>query len=104
MFLSKSKKGGEKLLSVWWFFILIIVGVGIVAGVIIHFGAEVNVKGLEAHILSDKIMNCIGEGNFLKGEVLQKDFDILKECGLGPEVFGLGSVFYINLTIVSVGT
>jgi hypothetical protein len=95
----RDKRGGEKLLSVWWFFILLIVGGGIVVGVIIHFGAEVNIKGLEAEILNDKVMDCIGEGSFLIEEVFQKDFDILKECGLSSEVFEQGSVFYINLTI-----
>ena len=98
-----NKKGGEKLLSIWWFFVLIIVGVGVVVGVIMHFGAEVNTKGLEARILSDKILNCVSERGFLKEKVLEKDFDILGECGLEEKVFGQGSLFYINLTIFEGG-
>ena len=49
-----NNKKAEKYLSIWWFFVLAMIAMGIVAGVLIFYGADVNVKGLEAEILSGR--------------------------------------------------
>lgn len=98
-----NKKGGEKLLSVWWFFVLAIVGVGVSAGVLIYHSADVDIREIEAEILYEKILNCITEQGFLIEEALKEDFnvsDFFEECELNEEIFEEESIFYFNIQIL----
>jgi len=97
--LIKNKKGGDKLLSLWWFFILGVIGGFIVLGVVIYYSADTNVNPIEASILSDKLVGClIQEGN-LNSNVFNPDFDLFKECNLDRKMFGIGSFLYFNISI-----
>ncbi len=98
-----NKKKGGKLISVFWLFVLAIVGVGIAAGVSIYHSAEVDIREIEAGNLYEKISNCIIEQGFLIDDVLKEDFnvsDFFEECKLNEEIFGEGSVFYFNVQIL----
>ncbi len=99
IFLMKNRKGGEKLLSIWWFFVLAIVGVGISASVFIYHSADVDVREIETNILYGKIVNCVIKQGFLIEELIEEDFDIFRECQLNKESFGEGSYFYFNLKV-----
>ncbi len=90
------KKGGEKIFSVWWFFILAVVGLGIVAGVFIFYSADVDVREIESAALYDKIVDCISEQGFLKDDLLKEDFDIFKECKLNKNILNNGD-FYVRI-------
>ena len=71
---------GEKILSVYWFFILIIVAGGIVLIVSIFYGKPLDVREVEANILINNIADClVNENGFLR-EVTNEDF--LKVCHL----------------------
>jgi len=94
-----NKKGTEKILSVWWFFVIAVIGFGIVAGVLIYYSAEADVREVEADVLSGKIVNCISEQGFLKNDVFVKNFDIYSVCGLDKEVFSSGSNFYFRISV-----
>lgn len=94
-----NKKGGEKLLSIWWFFVLAIVGVGISAGVLIYHSTDVDIREIEAENLYEKISNCVTEQGFLIDDILKEDFNIFEECKLKEEIFWEGSVFYFNIQI-----
>ena len=94
-----NKKGGEKLLSIWWFFVLAIVGVGVSAGVLIYHSADVDIREIEAEVLYEKIFNCVVEQGFLISGLLEEDFDIFKDCKLNEEIFEYGSYFYFNIQI-----
>ena len=94
-----NKKGGEKLLSVWWFFVLVVIGGSIVIGVLIYYSADVNIKELEADILTGRIIRCVTDRGYLKQDFLQDSFDIFKECDLRKEVFGEGSDFYFKISV-----
>ncbi len=89
----------EKLLSLWWFFVLGVVGGGLVIGVLIHTSAEINVNELEADILGEGIIRCIYDNGFLDNKVLEDDFDIFNNCNLNKAVFGKESNFYFNISI-----
>jgi len=41
-----SNKG--ELLSIWWFFILIIIGIGIVGGAFLFFGEKMDIRATQA--------------------------------------------------------
>jgi hypothetical protein len=75
----KSKKGGEKVLSIWWFFCLAFVGAGIIIGVLMFYSAEMNVNNLEADTLANRIADCISDNGYLKE---MQNFDVYKECKL----------------------
>ena len=94
-----NKVGGEKLLSIWWFFVLVIVGAGIVAGVFLNYSKEADVRQPEAQILGERIFGCIIQNGDLKENVLDKNFDIFSECKINKSLFGVGSRFYFNLKI-----
>ncbi len=92
------KKRG-KLLSIWWFFVIAFVVVGLTAGVLIYHSADIDIREIEAENLYKKISNCITEQGFLIEEVLKEDFDIFEVCKLNEEIFGEGSVFYFSIQI-----
>lgn len=93
------KKGVEKLISIWWFFVLFIVGTGIVLGVMIYYSAETSVKKVEAEILNQRIFDCITNENYLNPKVFENNFEVFDGCGFNSEVFGKGSFFYFKILI-----
>jgi len=96
----KNKRGAEKLFSIWWFLVLVIVGLGIVAGVFIFFSSEVDVREIEVDILNTKIADCIVEQGFLIESALDDNFDILSACRLSENVFSQGSNFFIKINFL----
>jgi len=96
--LLRNKIGGEKLLSIWWLFTIAIVGTGIVFGVSMFYSAEIDVRGVEAEILSNKILDCFFEQGILISNLLENDFDIFQECKLNKKV--IESAFYFNVSIL----
>jgi len=93
------RKGGEKLLSLWWFFILGVIGGFIVLGVVIYYSAETNVNSIEASILVDKLIGCLIQQGNLNSNVFNSDFDLFNECSLDKKMFGMGSFLYFNISI-----
>lgn len=93
------KHGGEKLLSLWWFFILGVIGGFIVLGVVIYYSADTNVNPIEASILIDKLVNCLIIQDSLNRNVLMDNFNVLNECNLDQKMFSLGSFLYFNVSI-----
>lgn len=91
--------GSEKVLSIWWFGVLIFVGVGITMGVLIFKNADINVKSLEADILTDKIYSCLVNYGTIADELFLNNFDIYSFCSLNKAVFGEGSKFYFSVKI-----
>lgn len=93
------KKKEGKLLSVFWFFTLALVGVGISAAVLIYHSADVDTREVETDMLYNKIINCVVKQGFLIDELVKEDFNIFSECQLNKEIFGEGSYFYFNLRV-----
>ncbi len=58
-FLMKRNSRGEKLISVYWFAILVIVATGIVLMVNIFYGGPYDVRKIESGILAEKVADCI---------------------------------------------
>ncbi|MEK6928147.1 MAG: hypothetical protein AABX11_06970 [Nanoarchaeota archaeon] len=90
-----NKRGGEKLLTFWWFAILTLVVIGIVGGVSLMSYKEIDVKRYEAETLSVKLERCLVDLGKLKIDVLKNCGDLNRECGLNDEMFkGDGAFFY----------
>lgn len=75
-----NKKAGSKYLSIWWFFVLIVVAVGIVGGVIGFYGNPLDVNTVEAKILNDKLFDCILDKGIMRTEILNDK--ILENCNI----------------------
>lgn len=91
----KSKKG--TLLSIWWFFVLAIVGAGIVIGALIFYGANTDVRKLEADILSDRVLNCVTNQGVVNPEFISGKLDIFSKCGLFKELIMDKGVYMIKV-------
>ncbi len=96
-----NKLGGEKLLSIWWFFCLALVLVGVIFGVVLFYGGEYDIRSQEAGALYGNFFSCFVKDNaFLDSNVLDKDFDIFKECKINSELFKKeGSKFFFKVGV-----
>lgn len=76
----KNKKAGQRILSIYLFIIYVIVAGGIVSGVILLRGSSLDVREIEASILTDKVIDCLVKQGRLKEDFFKADFDLLVEC------------------------
>jgi len=58
-FLKRMNSRGEKLISVYWFAILVIVATGIVLMVNVFYGGPYDIRKIESGILAEKVADCI---------------------------------------------
>ncbi len=79
----KSKKAGEKYLSLWWFFCLAVIAGGMIVGVSIFATSDVSTKEAESGILVSRVVNCFISG---EGEKFPKTFDVFEDCYLDKEI------------------
>ena len=56
----------EKIISVYWFAILIIVAAAVSAMVINFYNSPYDVRELEANLMIDNVANCLSESGVLK--------------------------------------
>ena len=87
MGLMKDKKG-DKIISVYWFAILIIVAGGISGMVYIFYGTPFDVRGIEANILGNQIADCVSYAGKINAALISNganpktEEDFLKMCHL----------------------
>lgn len=97
-----NKKGGEKYISIWWVLALVLVTVGIVAGVLLFFQRDVDVRAVESDILLSRIADCSivnGQINpILMQEILNKEA-FLKECSISNDMIIQGNTANLYLGI-----
>ena len=82
----KSKKGME-VMSVYWFLMLAIIAGGIFAMVYIFYGTPLDVRELEARILSNKIADCVSYGGRINPNIISEgnfsmENNFFEECHL----------------------
>lgn len=103
-------KKGDKLISVYWFAILILVAGGVSAMVYVFYSSPYDVREMEGDIVINKVADCISEGGILREGVLEDGFadNFLGECNLNLEVEdekGWGEVmqYYVGVEIYGIG-
>ncbi len=95
-----NKKAGEKILSIWWFFCLILVGAITVLVITTYFGAFVDTRGIDANSMYEKIMDCIVKNGYLNAEFLTMENEkILEICNLNKKAFEESGPFFFHLRI-----
>lgn len=84
----KNKRGGDKIISVYWFVILFLVAAGVSYMVFSFYGKPYDVRGVEVNALTNRVADCISEGGYLKKEILAPSFsdNFLVNCNLNFEV------------------
>ena len=64
---------GMKLLSVYWFVILIIVAVGIYAMIYVYYSHPTDVREWEAEILANRVADCISQKARLNEQLFKEE-------------------------------
>ena len=80
-----NKRGGDKIISVYWFVVLFIVAGAVVYMAASFYGKPYDVRGIEASIMINNIADCISEGGNIKEGVLDNE-NFLESCNLNFEV------------------
>lgn len=81
-----NKRGAEKILSIYWFAILIIIAGAVVAMVSLFYGTPYDVRETEANIMINKAVNCLSENGKLAQELFKEDknfnedFNLKEKC------------------------
>ena len=76
--MSFNKRGDERLLSFWWFFILGLVLVAVAGGATMYYSTSIDVRNIEADVLADKLINCVIDNGHLNSEL--GNFNIFEKC------------------------
>ncbi len=86
--MKKINKKGDKIISVYWFAVLLIVAGAIVYMVFSFYGKPYDVRKIEADILMTKVSECVSEAGYLKEGVLDRTFSekFSLFCGLNFQV------------------
>lgn len=95
-----NRTGGEKLLSIWWFMVLAMVGVAIVIGVAVFYSAEVDTRTLEAAVLYERIADCVNENGFADYGFFSGTKDIYRECDLKRSMFEGESELFFEVVLI----
>lgn len=91
--LLKEKKGAEKYLSFYWFFILMLIALGIFIMAYNYYGAPYDIRKVESEILVNKIADCISnQGKINPDFFIEKSLNpaisdiFLEECKINLNV------------------
>lgn len=87
--MDKRGRIGEQVMIVVLILFMVIVGGGIVAGVVMFYGSEIDARAMEAEVLAYKFEKCIAEGDFVLDETA-----VHEECGIRKEFFDANKVYF----------
>ena len=86
-------RGGDRIISIYWFFILFLVAGAIAYMAASFYGKPYDVRDAELRILSNKIADCVSSGGYINENILEDnnvnenfEKDFLKRCKLNFDV------------------
>ena len=96
--LNKKADAGDFAMIFSFIFLLLIVGVGIVAGVIIVFGSEYDFRQAEAETLNYAIKNCISENQDYFSSITKDTLknELYGKCRLNKDVVEKNNIIKID--------
>ena len=92
---TKRKSGASKLMSIYWFFILVLVAGVIVYMVSIFYGSPYDVREIESNILINKVADCLSENGTLNSQINQDNF--LEKCNLNFDTLSQEGQYYLEI-------
>jgi len=98
-----NKKGAEKVLSVYWFAIIVLVATGIFIMVYNFYNYPYDVREIEANILLNNVADCVSRGGIINSEIFSGNFenDFFSICRLNfsaEETFE-ETQYYVSLNL-----
>jgi hypothetical protein len=77
-------KRGDKVLSIYWFAILILVSGGVFAMVYVFYGSPYDIRDIEANLMINQIADCVSYAGRMNTNLISngefKTSDFLDEC------------------------
>jgi hypothetical protein len=67
-----NKRGGDKILSLYWFVILILVAGGVFGMVYVFYRTPYDVRELEANVLINKVADCVSYSGRINSTLISK--------------------------------
>lgn len=101
--MNKRADTGSKWISPWLFVVFAVIGGLMALGILIFYSVEGDVRLEESRILSNKVLNSLVEGGYLKNEVFMEEFNLLEVANLNPDKFVLGGEFFIYAAVFQEG-
>jgi len=87
------KRGTDKILSLYWFAILVIIAGGVAGMVYFFYDSPYDVREIEANLMIDRIADCLSSQGRINSEIIQNgNFDsnfkesFLEKCHLNLNV------------------
>lgn len=89
--MNKSNKGADRVVSVYWFVILMIIAGTAVAMVDLFYNSPYDVRTIEADLMANKISECMSENgranaNLIFEGKINENFSLIRECSFNFEV------------------
>jgi hypothetical protein len=84
-----NKKGIEKIMTIWWFFIWVMIIVGVVVDVAMFSNRNIDYRPIDAITLADKMTLCINQNNIDLFQDKTK-IDIINDCSFYKDTFENG--------------
>jgi len=94
-----SKNNRAELLSIWWFFVLVIIGVGVVAGTFMFAADKIDARITQSEVISNKILGCISDTGVFDARVLEEDFDIFSYCQINKIIFQDSGKYVLKISV-----
>lgn len=102
-----NRRGADKLISIYWFIILVLVAGGVVMMVNVFYSSPYDIRGTEANILSTRVANCIYFGGKMNKDligvngVFKQEFkdNFLSHCNLNfnPDTIFTQNQYYVQV-------
>jgi len=86
-FFPKTRQGGDRTVSMYWFAILVIVAGGIVYMAAVFYGTPYDIREIEGNLLINKIADCLVKDNYFNDEVSQDNFFVVCNLSFATEKF-----------------
>ena len=100
----KNKKGAEKVISVYWFAILILVAGAISYMVFSFYGNPYDVRYIESNILISNVADCISDNGRLSFELNDGSVDLEKLCHINFDTGDNDIQYFIEIEFYDFNT
>jgi hypothetical protein len=96
-----NKKGGVKYLFPWFILLWAIIIIVILAGVLIYYSTQIDIRKEEGEILATRIADCLIDEGRLRENY---DSNIFVKCRLDEGVLDQSGLFYVGIFVTNLAS